>query len=108
VAAPEAIGERELLSIEDRLATWRAEAESIAGGAVRSTVLHGDPAQEIVRFAGEHEIDLVITRNARPQGARAPRLGIGRRTPRPPDSFEARLRQRNPTTPENVPSSRVP
>jgi universal stress protein A len=46
--------------IERPLAEWREEAERIAGRPVSKALLIGVPASEIVRFAQEHRIDLVV------------------------------------------------
>ncbi len=46
--------------LEKTLATWRDEAERLAGRGVRSTLLVGDPAGEVVRLARERAIDLVV------------------------------------------------
>lgn len=45
---------------EETLARWRAEAEARALRPVRSRVLSGDPAAEIVRHAREERYDLVV------------------------------------------------
>ncbi len=49
-----------LAEIERTMAMWRDEAERLAGRPVRSTVIAGDAASEIVRLAREREIDLVV------------------------------------------------
>jgi nucleotide-binding universal stress UspA family protein len=60
VARPEELGERVLVELEATMAGWRGEAERIAGRAVRSTVLPGDAAREIARFAAGRAADLVV------------------------------------------------
>jgi nucleotide-binding universal stress UspA family protein len=45
---------------EETLARWRADAEGRTGRPVRSRVLSGDPAAEIVRHAREERCDLVV------------------------------------------------
>jgi nucleotide-binding universal stress UspA family protein len=50
----------ELVELEKTMAMWRGEAERLAGRPVRSTVLPGDAASEIVRFARERGSDLIV------------------------------------------------
>ena len=64
-----------LAEIEKTMATWRDEAERLVGRAVRSTVLTGDAAGEIVRLARERAIDLVVVGTHGLRGLR--RLVIG-------------------------------
>jgi nucleotide-binding universal stress UspA family protein len=45
---------------EEELARWRADAEALAGVPVGSSLVAGDPATEIVRWAQEHGCDLVV------------------------------------------------
>jgi nucleotide-binding universal stress UspA family protein len=45
---------------EELLDAWRADAEARAGRPVRSRVLWGDAAAEILRHAGEERCDLVV------------------------------------------------
>jgi nucleotide-binding universal stress UspA family protein len=45
---------------EERLPTWRADAERRAGRPVHARLLSGDPAVEIVRHAREERFDLVV------------------------------------------------
>jgi len=45
---------------EEKLAEWRGDAERRAGRPVRSRVLWGDPAAEIVRHAREERCDLLV------------------------------------------------
>jgi nucleotide-binding universal stress UspA family protein len=44
----------------EELARWRGVAEARAGAPVRSSLLAGDPATEIVRFARENRCDLLV------------------------------------------------
>jgi nucleotide-binding universal stress UspA family protein len=59
VPTPEA-AERALVEVRRLLAGWRVAAERIAARPLRSTVLSGDPAREIVRFARASRADLVV------------------------------------------------
>lgn len=45
---------------EETLARWLADAERGAGRPARSRILSGDPAAEILRYAGEERCDLVV------------------------------------------------
>jgi nucleotide-binding universal stress UspA family protein len=45
---------------QEMLAAWRADAERRAGRTVRSRVLWGDPAAEIVRHARDERCDLLV------------------------------------------------
>jgi nucleotide-binding universal stress UspA family protein len=42
------------------LAAWRADAERLTGFPVTTAILIGSPAAELVRFAREREIDLLV------------------------------------------------
>jgi universal stress protein A len=46
--------------LERKLAGWKAEAERISGGTVRSAVIAGAGAGEICRFAREGGFDLLV------------------------------------------------
>ncbi len=59
VPSPGLAGE-EASEHEEMLARWRADAERRAGRPVRSRVLSGDPAAEIVRHAREERCDLLV------------------------------------------------
>jgi nucleotide-binding universal stress UspA family protein len=52
--------EPEISELRDTLAPWVEEAARIAGRPVDSTVVPGSPADEIVRFARERAIDVVV------------------------------------------------
>lgn len=56
---------------EDTLSRWRADAEALVGREVRSRLLFGEPAPEIVRHAREEGYDVLIV------GSRG-RTGISR------------------------------
>jgi len=60
---------------EEKLDRWRADAERRAGRPVRSNVLCGDPATEIVRHAREEHCDLVVVGTHGRTGI--PRLVLG-------------------------------
>ncbi len=60
LAANVAMPELALAELEETLARWRDEAERLLGRAVRSTVLSGDAAGEIVRLARERGLDVVV------------------------------------------------
>jgi nucleotide-binding universal stress UspA family protein len=53
-----------------RLDTWRSQAERALGRSVRVTLLTGNPAREIARFA-DHGVDMLVV------GTRGP-TGLGR------------------------------
>ncbi len=53
--------EQAAAEMESKMATWQGEAERIAGRPVRSMVLTGSAANEILRFVGEGSFDLVVT-----------------------------------------------
>ncbi|HEY6101583.1 MAG TPA: universal stress protein, partial [Anaeromyxobacter sp.] len=59
VPTPEA-AERALVEVQRLLGTWRVAAERIAARPLRATVLAGDPARQIVRFARASGADLVV------------------------------------------------
>jgi nucleotide-binding universal stress UspA family protein len=60
LVTPADLGEAALAEPEKAMASWRDEAERLAGRAVGSTVVAGDSAGEIVRIARERAIDLVV------------------------------------------------
>lgn len=60
IAVPEAVEAASLVELERSMTMWRDEAERLAGRRVRSTVLPGDAAGEIVRLARERPFDLVV------------------------------------------------
>lgn len=45
---------------EEQLERWRVEAERSAGRPVRSQILSGDPAGEVLRYAREEHCDVVV------------------------------------------------
>lgn len=53
-------GAMALVELENTIAMWRHEAERISGRPVRSTVVPGAPASELVRLARERPFDLVV------------------------------------------------
>jgi len=61
-------------ALEAELQPWREEAARIADRAVTVTVVHGSPADEIVKFAGER-FDLVVVATHGRTGVR--RLVLG-------------------------------
>jgi len=60
LASPIPLAESVPEEIESTLAMWREEAERLAGRSVRSTLLAGEPATELVRHAREREIDVLV------------------------------------------------
>jgi universal stress protein A len=46
--------------VERTLAEWRTEAERVAGRMVRSELLEGDPATEILAYAHEQGFDVLV------------------------------------------------
>ena len=49
-----------LREAEATLASWRGEAEFLAGKRVHSAMVQGQPAPEILRFAGEGRFHLIV------------------------------------------------
>jgi nucleotide-binding universal stress UspA family protein len=60
LASPPEILELTGFELERTLAEWRDEAACIATRPVDYSLVHGDPATEIARFAGEGWFDLVV------------------------------------------------
>jgi nucleotide-binding universal stress UspA family protein len=60
VVPESALFEATRVELERKLELWRAEAEDLSGGAVRSRLVPGSAAQEVVRFAREGNFDLVV------------------------------------------------
>jgi len=60
LVTPADLGSESLVEIEKRMTTWREEAARLVGRAVRSIVVAGEPAAEIVRLAHEHWFDLIV------------------------------------------------
>lgn len=75
--APVDESEIEVISVdlERSLAAWRAEAARSLGEPVRSRVRVGDPAKEIVRFARDTGVDLIVMGAHGDRGVRALVLG---------------------------------
>lgn len=46
--------------LEQTLAAWRSDAATIAGGPVTTALLAGEPEKEIVRYARDHPVDLLV------------------------------------------------
>ena len=75
IATPIEMTETALAEIEKTMAMWRDEAERLVGRAVRSAVLTGDAAGEIVRLARDRAIDLIVVGTHGRRGLR--RLVVG-------------------------------
>lgn len=75
LAPPEDLETAVLDDLETTMSMWRSEAERLIGRAVGSTVLVGDAAGEIVRFARGHAMDLVVVGTHGRRGLR--RLVLG-------------------------------
>lgn len=60
LAPKEELFEMVSVDLERSLAAWRSEAARRVGASVRSRVRVGDPAEEIVHFAREEGMDLVV------------------------------------------------
>ncbi len=58
--SPRKLLERALEEAERKLAGWKADAERIAGRPVRSMVLTGEAAPEILRSVREQPFDLLV------------------------------------------------
>lgn len=61
IFSPPDLIEQMSIELSRKLESWKAEAERRADRPVGQSVLSGDPATEIVRFAREGEFDLVVT-----------------------------------------------
>jgi nucleotide-binding universal stress UspA family protein len=70
VSTPE-LRSAEVAAVESTLARWRDEAERVSGRPVRTALLAGDPATEIVGFARERGFDVLVL-------ATHGRTGLGR------------------------------
>jgi nucleotide-binding universal stress UspA family protein len=75
LAAPVAVEEELPSALESTLAVWRDEAERVAGRPVRSILLSGEPATELLRHAREREIDVLVVGTHGRKGLR--RLVLG-------------------------------
>jgi universal stress protein A len=71
---PAELSER-ALEMERKMASWREEAARLAGRSVRSGVLAGDPAGEIVRFVRGGDFDLLVVATHRRLGLKHVALG---------------------------------
>jgi len=69
--------EIEMISVdlERSLAAWRAEAGRRLGGPAQSKVRVGDPAKELVRFARDTGVDLIVVGSHGDKGLRTLVLG---------------------------------
>lgn len=46
--------------LQEKLEAWRREAELLAGRPVEAKLLIGEPAAELVRFAGDALVELIV------------------------------------------------
>ncbi len=53
-------GKAATVELERKLAQWKAKAEDISGGTVSSQLIEGTAGKEIVRFAREGGLDLIV------------------------------------------------
>jgi nucleotide-binding universal stress UspA family protein len=60
LVTPGELGELETIELERTISLWRDEAGRVSGRPVRSAVLVGEPAAEVVRFVREHGIDVLV------------------------------------------------
>lgn len=60
LVTPEGVGSMTFEELDSTMAKWRDEAERLVGRPVRSTVVPGDPASEIARYARERPFDAVV------------------------------------------------
>jgi nucleotide-binding universal stress UspA family protein len=60
LAAPREVPELADLELERTLSAWGDLAAGTAKTPVRTSLVHGDPATEIARFAAEGRFDLVV------------------------------------------------
>lgn len=65
----------EASALESTFGLWRDEAERVSGRPVRTVLLSGDPATEIVRFARERGCDVLVVATHGRTGL--PRLVLG-------------------------------
>jgi universal stress protein A len=76
VAVPvEEAREAEAPALESTLALWRDEAERVSGRPVRTMLLTGEPAAEIVGFARERDCDVIVVATHGRTGVRRLMLG---------------------------------
>ncbi len=64
-AAIDALGSSELAEldaeeVEQQLAVWKAEAERLADRPVKTALLAGSPGSELVRYARDRHVDLIV------------------------------------------------
>ena len=52
--------EEAVMDLQRKLDVWRADAEGMAGLPVCSSVLPGNPADEIIRYARDASVDLLV------------------------------------------------
>ncbi len=69
------VARQEAHDLERLVSGWRTDAERLAGRPVRVAVLSGEPADEIVKFARENALDLVVVATHGRRGLR--RLVLG-------------------------------
>ena len=60
LASPIAVEDTAPAELEGTIAMWRDEAERLAGRPVRTMLLRGEPAAEILRHARQREIDVLV------------------------------------------------
>jgi nucleotide-binding universal stress UspA family protein len=58
--SPPELSDRAAKEIEPKMRSWRGEAEGIMGRPVKSVVAMGNPIAEILRFARESSIDVLV------------------------------------------------
>jgi nucleotide-binding universal stress UspA family protein len=75
LVAPRAVAEMAAVEAERTLAGWRGAAERITRRTVRTQVLAGDAARELVRFARAEGFDLVVLATHGRRGLRRVVLG---------------------------------
>lgn len=60
LASARALEELASVDLARDLAVWRTEAERLAATSVRTALVAGDPAAEILRYARDHGVDLLV------------------------------------------------
>ena len=60
LAAPVGLAELGTVDLARDLSVWKAEAERVTATAVRTALLVGDPAHELLRHARDRGVDLLV------------------------------------------------
>ncbi len=75
LASPVAVDDAAPAEVEGAIAMWRDEAERLVGRPVRTMLLSGEPASELLRHARERELDVLVVGTHGRRGLRRVVLG---------------------------------